>query len=269
MTESMRQVVRSPEQVELHVPIAGPTSRMLAYAVDAAVLFAVQATLWSAVLLALPALAGRLYTAARTAVRGGGAPDSISGLIMTAFGIVLVVQLVLEFGYFVLFDRIADGRSPGKRVMRLRVVQDGGFPITLRQSIIRNLLRVADSLPWSYLVGLVAIILSPEGKRLGDVAAGTVVVRLDRPPAPEPLLPNPGVRDAFRFERRQIARMGPTEIALAVETCRRLPVLDDDRKTQVLERTVGALCTRIGHPPVAPAERETFLQALVAQLGAR
>src|SRR5216117_3937237 len=185
-------------------------------------------------------------------------PERIQELVLTFLGLFLVIQLAIEWGYFVFCEMTTAGRSLGKALVGLRVVRDGGFPISLRESLVRNLLRIVDVLPWYYTVGLVSIVLSRDGKRLGDLAAGTIVVRLDRP-EPEP--PHAGA--GFRFERSQIARLGPNELALLRQTLRRLAALPPERAAEVLERAVAVLSARIGHGPVAAEEREAFLRALL------
>ena len=83
-------------------------------------------------------------------------------------------------GYFVFFEGLRQGRTPGKSRVGIRVVRDTGHPITVADAVTRNLLRLADFLPPPYLGGLLLMALHPLGKRLGDLAAGTVVVR-DQP----------------------------------------------------------------------------------------
>jgi uncharacterized RDD family membrane protein YckC len=224
-----RQVVRSPEQVALHFPIAGPTSRILAYAIDVCLIWLLEVALLVAIFLSTP-LAGWAAESLRTAFEGDGSdPEAELAAFLTFFAFFVLVQLALEVTYFVLLEATTGGRSLGKRVLGLRVMRDGGLPIGLREALVRNLLRTADSLPANYVVGLVAMLLSREGKRLGDFAAGTVVVRLDRPAAAQPLAPEPGDAAAFRFDR-----------------------------------AVEALRARLAYGEVALEERRAFLHALLA-----
>jgi uncharacterized RDD family membrane protein YckC len=259
-----RQVVRSPEQVALHFPVAGPSSRILAYGIDLAVVYAIEFVLALVLLLGTP-LAGYLAEKLREAVPDPrGDPSQELSAFFTLFAVFLLVQLVLEMLYFVALEVATGGRSLGKRVVGLRVVRDGGLPLGVRESLVRNLLRTVDALPANYLVGLAAMLLSPEGKRLGDVAAGTVVIRLDRPPPAQPLWAAP--RDAalaFRFDRAQIERLGPDGRALVRQTLRRLDALPRDAADTALERAVEALRARLGYGPVAAGERRAFLEALL------
>ena len=99
---------------------------------------------------------------------------------------------ILLFGvswwYMVLFEVLNQGRSPGKQWMGLRVVQDDGTPIGWSASLLRNLLRVVDLLPFGYCLGALSCLLHPNFKRLGDLAAGTLVIYRERPLA-RPQLP--------------------------------------------------------------------------------
>ncbi|HYW13057.1 MAG TPA: stage II sporulation protein M [Longimicrobium sp.] len=101
-------------------------------------------------------------------------------------GITIFVGFVLQWGYFMFFEGLRDGQTPGKRRMGIRVVHDGGFPVTMRAAAVRNLLRIIDILPPpSWAVGGLSMMMHPQTKRIGDLAAGTVVVR-DRTGQPIP-----------------------------------------------------------------------------------
>jgi uncharacterized membrane protein SpoIIM required for sporulation/uncharacterized RDD family membrane protein YckC len=105
---------------------------------------------------------------------------SLLGGSVGTLGMAVAVGLifVLTWGYFVFFEGLRDGQTPGKRRMGIRVVADGGYPVTIRAAAIRNLLRVIDVQPIpSWLLGGFVMMLHPQTKRLGDLAAGTVVVR--------------------------------------------------------------------------------------------
>jgi uncharacterized RDD family membrane protein YckC len=90
--------------------------------------------------------------------------------------LVILAWFVLFYGYFAVFESLWNGQTPGKRVIGLRVITLSGRPITVFDAILRNLVRIVDSIPGIYAVGLVSVFLSPKNQRLGDLAAGTVVV---------------------------------------------------------------------------------------------
>ncbi len=91
-------------------------------------------------------------------------------------GIALILAFLLEWFYSVFFEIARHGRTPGKKWLGIRVVNDDGTPITFGPSLLRNLLRVVDFLPMFYLTGIIASLCNRQFKRLGDLAAGSMVV---------------------------------------------------------------------------------------------
>ncbi|MFW5947098.1 MAG: stage II sporulation protein M [Gemmatimonadota bacterium] len=152
--------IDTPEQVELGFEIADLGSRFLALLVDGLIL--------SATLLALGLLA--VWVATRVELGAG-----LLGWGGFALGLLL---FAVFWGYFTYFEAFHGGRTPGKRWVGIRVVHDGGYPLTLRGAAIRNLVRIVDAQPgMSWIVGGVAMMVHPRTRRLGDMAAGTLVVR--------------------------------------------------------------------------------------------
>ena len=96
-------------------------------------------------------------------------------------GLTLIVTLVLIWAYFILLEWLWNGQTIGKRAYRLRVINEDGSPAQFTAVLIRNLLRLVDFLPAFYGLGVLVIVLSPKSQRLGDLAAGTYVVRAPRP----------------------------------------------------------------------------------------
>jgi uncharacterized RDD family membrane protein YckC len=266
------QIVHSPEQVALHFPVAGPTSRMLAYGIDLIFIWLLELGLVFLTLLLVP-VASDLEDVVRDLLPSDTDltnQQEVMSFMLVIVMLMLLVQLVVEWGYFTFFELAMGGRSPGKRVIGLRVMRDGGLPITLRESLLRNLLRVVDMLPSSYLIGLIAMVVSKEGKRLGDLAAGTIVVRTDAPPAPRPLpAREAGATSAFRFERAQLDKLGSAERALIRQTLRRAQEFPPEQAAAILARGVDALCARLDLAPMEPAEHREILLALLHEVRER
>jgi uncharacterized RDD family membrane protein YckC len=261
-----RQVVRSADQVPLHLPVAGPTSRMFAYLVDAVIIFVLALALLALLALVTPLLVGLLAPLQRLAegLDSGSGDVSEMAVVLVAVAI-LFLFMASEMAYFVFWETTNRGRSPGKALLGLRVVRDGGLPLDLSSSLLRNLLRIVDYLPTNYLTGFIAMLVSPEGKRLGDLAAGTIVVRLDRSEPAEPLGGDERgeTGPSFVFERGQIERLGRTERALLRRTLRGVERLAPDQAEAVLGRSVEVLRARVGYTgEVEPDERIAFLRAL-------
>src|SRR4051812_48166003 len=106
-------------------------------------------------------------------------------------GVILVVMFALEWGYYVAFETLWNGASPGKRALALRVVKEGGFPLGFVDSVLRNLLRAADFLPVAYVAGGTVMAGDRRFRRLGDRVAGTMVIVEDRNLVSAPLRLDP------------------------------------------------------------------------------
>ena len=148
-------VISTPERVAFQYEIAGIGSRFLAQILDSLVI--------TVVLIAITILATSL----------GG----IFGSGELALLIEIILGFILVAGYFLVSEAAWNGQTLGKRATRLRVVGDHGEPLTLGQAAIRNLVRIVDFLPIFYAIGMLTLFINGRGKRLGDFAAGTLVVR--------------------------------------------------------------------------------------------
>jgi uncharacterized RDD family membrane protein YckC len=153
-------VIETPERVELHYVLANVGNRFLAAAID----HLIQA----AAIVATFVVAG-LISGWRVFANIGTWTAALTVLAVFA----------IYWGYFVLFETLWSGQTPGKRIMRLRVVREDGRPVRFFEVFVRNLLRLAlDFQPFgSYAIGVVSIIFSARSKRVGDFVAGTVVVK--------------------------------------------------------------------------------------------
>jgi uncharacterized RDD family membrane protein YckC len=177
--------VRTPESIAFSYELAGLGSRFLAIMIDSLI----QITTLVAILWGI-ALAG-----SRAAVRHGAPVISQRVAESVGVAIVLFVIFVVLFGYFIVFEAVWNGQTPGKRLVGIRVVRDRGYPINFTASLIRNLIRVGEWLLGFYFLAAVSALLSAENKRIGDFAAGTIVVRDARLPAPRDLV-GPGPHSA-------------------------------------------------------------------------
>lgn len=145
--------IETPEGIELHLHVAGPVVRALAWVLD----FLIRLALYIAI----------AYFS-----------DSLGDF---GIGILLISIFLLEWFYPVLFEVYNHGATPGKRLLKLKVLRDVGLPVDWSASMLRNILRAADFLPFFYGFGLLSMILNQDFKRLGDIAAGTIVVYQDEP----------------------------------------------------------------------------------------
>jgi uncharacterized RDD family membrane protein YckC len=102
------------------------------------------------------------------------------GLDQVAVVLGLTGAFILFWGYFIIYESLWSGQTPGKRAVRIRVLKTTGYPIGFSEAVVRNLVRIVDFLPFFYGVGVVTMFISPQARRLGDYAAGTIVVK-ERP----------------------------------------------------------------------------------------
>ena len=181
----------------------------------------------------------------------GGLPRTLIGWGLAAL---VLLSFALLWGYFVYFEGLRDGQTPGKRKLRIRVTHDGGYPLSLRGAMVRNLLRVVDIQPVpSWLVGGTVMLFHPQTKRLGDLAAGSVVVRERRvAQLPEESAGVPGAAgpprladEEFRALSGYIARRG-------------------DLKGEVRSRISGGLAARLADHAGWNPQRESADVYLVA-----
>lgn len=218
--------VETPEHVRFHHQLAGPAARALAYFIDLLVRGAIMFVLFIIF-----------------AIAGVASGDELRGL---SFGVMAVVYFALEWGYYVLFETIWSGRSPGKKALRLRVITDTGRPLHYLDSILRNLLRAADLLPNLYALGLVVMGRDRRFRRLGDLVAGTIVVMEERHDVGESIHIHP-VPSPFELGAlpQRIPLSGDEIEALEIYL-RRVPRLHPARATELAEIVAPVFAKRIG-----------------------
>jgi uncharacterized RDD family membrane protein YckC len=262
----------SPEGVRLELPIAGPAPRMFAYGIDLCIIIALFILMIFALIAILPIgdsidkwMHAVFHEASRQVTeRNKGHTTSFGALGGVMIALFVLAQFVVEFGYFIFWEMVTNGRSPGKMAAGLRVVRRDGMPINLRSSVLRNVLRIVDMLPENYVVGLTSMLLSSSGERLGDHVAGTIVIRLDRPsPAPEIEPSQKG--SSLTLTRMQIARIGPREIQLLRATLRRVPELSAERSIALLNEVAETMRTRLELAELPYPDPLVFLRDLLTQ----
>lgn len=157
--------IKTPEFVSLRFQSANLGSRAVAFIIDNIIINVVQIIIGILGLVAIGGFDGLLAMAE-------------SSLVIVA--IVIILFFIVYYGYFFIFEYFNSGRTPGKRAIGIRVIQENGHSVTLLSSLVRNLLRLIDSMPTGYFVGILMVYFHPKNKRLGDLVAGTIVVH-ERP----------------------------------------------------------------------------------------
>jgi len=218
--------VRTPESIAFYYELAGLGSRFLAVTID----FIIQLLVFIGLLLLLGLAAQRVGPLAGSLHFN----SSQAQAVVIAF-FILVVFLIF-FAYFIVFEAIWNGQTPGKRLLGIRVVRDGGYPLDLGSSVLRNLIRVVEA-AFMYIPSAISALVSAQNKRLGDLAAGTIVVR-DRafevtdpqawlrgdtvPPAPPLVAPSALTAEEWALVDRYIERRTSLPPAVAAATAGRI-----------------------------------------------
>lgn len=195
-------IIETPERVPLAFALASIGNRFLAVAIDHFIQYTVIILIVS----------GFLSFAGIGISGGDSSVESIlRELSKWTIALLMIVIFLLFTGYFIFFEWLWNGQTPGKRLLKLRVIREDGRPITLWEALARNLLRIFDAVPGMvvpiYSVGLIAIFLSSRDQRVGDIFAGTVVIRERGTEAPTfaETFSNPVSDAAFRRVQKHTA----------------------------------------------------------------
>jgi uncharacterized membrane protein SpoIIM required for sporulation len=253
MRQSLSQTVdiETPELVVLSYTVAGLGSRVYAGAIDLLICIVMFVT----VLFALVFLG-----ATASIMRPMQAAPSTAWVT----AVLVLAQFTILWGYYVLFEGLRDGQTPGKRAVGLRVVRDGGYSVGFASSAVRNLMRIIDSQPFfTYLFGMAGVALSKSGKRLGDVIAGTLVVReaLVRQPATPPRGPaSPDEPTSAPLS----TTLTDAEFQILERWSERRASLEPERRRQLTTQ----VATRLRQTALSGVEEESNEAALVRLLAA-
>jgi len=255
--------IATPEGVDLDLTLAGLGSRFVAALIDALI--------QGSIFIALRILAGLLSA-------GGGGIGELdvgwaSGIALAA---VFIATFLVFFAYPVAFETWASGRTPGKRWTGLRVVRVGGAPVSFLPSAVRNLVRVVDFLPTAYGVGIVTVLANGRNQRLGDLAAGTLVVRertAARPvraaeasaqaeagPASPPLPPD--------WASWDVSAVSAEDLGTVRRFLERRPFLTPESRSRLANELAARLRAKVSGPP-EDLHPEVFLAEVAAAKAAR
>lgn len=237
--------IETPEQTSLDFTVAGIGSRFLALALDTLIQTA------AGIVVSIVGTMG-LGTAAAFAPR----------LAIWTFAILVLFFFFLYFGYFALFEIIWNGQTPGKRVAGIRVIKDSGRPLTPAESIGRNLMRIVDLLPAFYAVGIVSAILTKENKRLGDLVAGSLVVREASLGSLKPALQIDPLPSQVATSSYGGANLTPQEFTLVDSFLNRRSELDYDVRVRMADQILYRLKPKLTLPADNSLSTEGILEAL-------
>jgi uncharacterized RDD family membrane protein YckC len=246
-------IVETPERVQLHYVLASLGNRFLAALIDHLI------QLGSFIIVV--AILAKLTSW-----------QALSSMETWAAALAVIATFALYWGYFVFFETLWSGQTPGKRIMRLRVMREDGRPARFFEVMVRNILRLALDFmpPPSYAVGVLWMALSPRSKRLGDLVAGTVVVkeRATEAPSLEDILKamelNSTLTEGAPQMTFDLRRLGERELR-AIETFlkRRYELPGPVRESSAL-RIATAISAKLG-VPLDGFQPEAFLEEVNRQ----
>ena len=220
--------IRTPEGVVFHLHLASPMLRFAAWVIDLMV-----------ILVALNAVS---FFVQITAI--------ISDDLASAFNI--LVYSLLTLGYAIVCEWFLRGQTLGKRIFRIQVVDEMGLQLRFSQVLLRNLLRVVDSLPLLYLVGGVSMMMSRRFQRLGDLTAGTVVIKLQRFREPDIQQLMRGKYNTLRSYPHLIARLrqniSPEDVGVALEALLRRKDLENKARIQIFSNLASHIRKAVNLP---------------------
>jgi uncharacterized RDD family membrane protein YckC len=259
MTETPDQLtIETPEQVAIRFPIAGIGSRFLAVLADT-LLQALAYTVVGFIIFLVVSSIPTTHSPSASSTSFGGTPTAVKWMIAA----IILFHFLLYWGYFTLFEAFWNGQTPGKRFCKLRVIRDSGRQITLFESMTRNLVRVIDFMPGIYAVGLITMLCNRSNKRLGDLAAGTLVVHeraIEQPiwggsatrtftaaafaaSAPTEPVATPLAVD---FPADAVARLSPDDLNIIDLFFARAIDIDMSRRAQIAERLAQQMTAKMG-----------------------
>jgi len=257
--------IETPEQVAIRFPLAGVGSRFLALLADSLIQFVGYGIL----IVIFVILASNLP---RSSAPVGASAEK------WAMAFLIIVAFLLYWGYFTLFEAFWNGQTPGKKMCKLRVIRDSGRQITLFESMTRNFLRIVDDLPGFYAVGVITMWCNRQNKRLGDLAAGTLVVHeraaeaplwtggvsrtitaqvFAEAPAQPPIMPLP-----VDLPADAVARLSADDLNVIDHFFARAIDIDVARRAQLAERLAQQMTARMGMEMPAGASPERVLESI-------
>ncbi len=245
-TDTEDLTLATPERVTLKLPLAGVGHRVLAYLVDVSLMFFT----WSAV-----------YFACSLAVDVLGALRGLEGM---GRALVAVGLFATQWASWTLCEVMLGGQTPGKRLLGIRVVRRDGAPVGWVDSALRNLVRVVDFLPAFYATGLLAMITGREARRLGDLVAGTVLVRTGRVDLSGYLALGPS---SAGTDVSSGARLDTDELELLLHFRERRDWLSPTARGALALRLAALVARRLPSMPSPPSDALQAEALLEAQLG--
>lgn len=230
--------IRTPEGFNLEMTLAGLGSRSAAAIIDTVIIVAVAVVVYLPFRNTVPPLPMRIALTA--------------------------MPIVLFFGYHLVFETRGRRQSPGKRLLRLRVVRADGAPVGATGSLVRNLIRLVDFLPSFYLIGIVSVFSTTQNQRLGDLAAGTIIVMEPRAEDVFPVLSS-----AFEnvAEGWDVSAVTDEDVAMMRQFLNRREILKPDARRRIGFEIAKGIEAKVSRPPQQMTSEQTIETVLEIKEG--
>ncbi|MEH7384493.1 RDD family protein [Bacillus sp. JJ1521] len=231
--------IKTPEFVSIQFQLAGVGSRAAAFFLDTLLL-----SISSFIILLTLFL-----------ILNGGSDFWLPAEVLFSgpVAIVIILLFILNWGYYFLLEFFAGGKTIGKKIVGIRVIQENGHSITLLSSFIRNFLRIIDSLPASYFLGIIMIFFHPKHKRIGDLVAGTIVIHERRAkndkkqsPLEKEIHRRELEKDSLGIDSWALKSFGNKEWKLLQTYCNRFLHLKEDIKDRRTKQIADILLPKAG-----------------------
>jgi uncharacterized RDD family membrane protein YckC len=254
---SKKITINTAEDVDLNYEIAGPGSRIAAGLIDLSIIW----TIVFSLILFFVATGG--ISLSLSEFIDGRIPAQVSeGVLTLIFGAIFI----LNIAYFIFFEKLRNGQTIGKRAIGLRVVNDNGQILGFSESVIRNIARIVDFIPGPYFVGLVSVLISSKGQRLGDLIAGTIVIKSENFSMPlEPFL---GMsysnleNTVYNFQQEDLSRIGPRGFQILTAYFQRKSKLHLDEVQKTEQQLADNFATVLGEQESKIENSSVFLKEL-------
>lgn len=264
-------IIETPERVPLAFALASIGNRFLAVLIDHFIQY-----------MAILIVAWAFISGSGISDTGETASELLAQMSKWTIALAILIIFLIFAGYFIIFEWLWNGQTPGKRLMKLRVIREDGRPITLWEAVARNLLRIFDAIPGFvipvYSLGLISIFLSSRDQRFGDMFAGTVVIRerTDEAPTFQETFSNQISDGAFRRVQKRtefqadVNLVTPDEIEVVESFLRRRWDLSERQRLWMAWRVALPIMYKIKpNYDLQTFTYEGFLEELVHRFHAR
>lgn len=231
--------ISTPENVDLHLELAGIGNRVLAALIDTIITYAIVAII------------GLIFWGTVTVLGMLDIAEQERALITGAIGMVAILLVfIITFGYFIFFEGLWHGQTPGKKLVSIRVIEANGQPVGWGGVVLRNLIRTLDT--GLAFVGLIPMILDRNEKRLGDYAAGTIVVRERKT---NMLSDDLVLAETYDTTSIDAGRITPQEYALLVSFLKRRPSLTKSQRPLIAANLANYMHQKLDDTSNEPSEK--------------